>query len=94
MPTRTLRILVNGARKTRRRGPGICRGCQRRIFWVAGINRKPVPMDDVPEVIALSGDVETVSADYAHWNTCADRDRFRRDRQSAETRSEQGLFEN
>jgi hypothetical protein len=66
----TMEILVNGARGTRRRGPGMCKACNRKIFWVATARKKAMPFDDVPEVIALNGDLETVSTAGVHWSTC------------------------
>jgi hypothetical protein len=78
MSATTIRILVNGARGTQRRGPGWCKGCGNRIFWCATELRKPIPFDVHPEVIALQGDVEVVSAAEVHWRTCEKREQFRK----------------
>jgi hypothetical protein len=78
MPSHTIRILSNGARGSRRRGPGTCRGCSRKIFWVATVAGKPTCFDDVPEVLSLDGDVETVSTEHVHWATCPKRADFKR----------------
>ena len=70
MPATTTRILVNGARGSRRRGPGVCRGCGRKIWWVATEAGRPTCFDEVPDVRELDGDVEVVSAEGIHWRTC------------------------
>jgi predicted DNA-binding protein with PD1-like motif len=73
MPSHTIQILVNGARGTRRRGPGACAGCGRKIWWCATVAKKPIPFDEAPDVISLDGDVETVSTEHVHWATCSAR---------------------
>jgi hypothetical protein len=78
MPSHTLQILTNGARGTRRRGPGVCKGCGQKIFWVATARGKPTCFDAVPEVISLDGDLETVSTAGVHWATCPKRADFER----------------
>jgi hypothetical protein len=70
MASRTVGILVNGARGSRRRGASECKGCGRKILWCATPAGKAMPFDEAPEVIALNGDVETVSAERVHWYTC------------------------
>ena len=67
---RTIEILANGARHSRRRGPGWCRSCRARIFWVATEAGKPLAFNVVPEVLELNGDVETVSTEHVHFSTC------------------------
>lgn len=75
---RTTRILVNGARGSRRRGPGTCTGCGRKLYWVATEAGKPTCFDVVPEVLELDGDVEVVSTEHSHWWTCPKSADFKR----------------
>jgi hypothetical protein len=78
----TLEILVNGARGSRQRGWGVCKGptCRRHVYWVATARGRPISFDEVPEVISPDGDLETVSTEHVHFSTCPDRDRFKRPR--------------
>jgi hypothetical protein len=78
MPRGEIDILVNGARGSRRRGAGTCRGCGNAIWWVASAAGKPIPFDEVPDPIETNGDVETVSTDKCHWSTCEKRDEFKK----------------
>ena len=79
MSSQTVDVLVNGARGSRRRGAGTCKGCGLAIWWCATAkNQRPIPFDEVPEVDELHGDVETVSTKKCHWNTCEKRDQFKK----------------
>ncbi len=80
MSQKTVDVLVNGARGSRRRGVSECRGCKRAIYWCASVAGKPIPFDENPDPIAVHGDIETVSADLVHWRTCPKRDEFRKPR--------------
>jgi hypothetical protein len=78
MQARTIDLLVNGARGSRRRGVTACKGCGRAIVWCATAAGKPIPFDEMPDVISLDDDVETVSTEHVHWGTCSARDQFKR----------------
>lgn len=78
MPAKTVRILANGARGSRRRGPGSCRGCGNAMWWCATEAGRPIPFDEAPDVIERDGDVEVVSAEKVHWATCSKRDEFKK----------------
>ena len=79
MPSHTIEILANGARGSRRRGPGSCRGCNRKIFWCASVAGKPIPFDVNPEIVRMrEPDVEEVSAEHVHWVTCPEAGKFKR----------------
>jgi hypothetical protein len=76
--THTIEVLVNGARGSRRRGPGLCRGCQATIVWCATAAGKPMPFDEMPDPISVDGDVETVSTEFVHWSRCPKAADFKR----------------
>lgn len=74
----TVRILVNGARRSRRRGAGSCSACHQKLWWCATEAGKPIPFDEVPDVINQEGDVEVVSTALVHWRTCPEAKSFRK----------------
>jgi hypothetical protein len=77
-PSRTIEILVNGARGSRRRGPGRCRSCGQSIFWVATAAGRPLPFNEVPDVLRLEGDIEQVSAEHVHFGNCPQAGQWRK----------------
>jgi hypothetical protein len=77
MPNKTIQIYVDG-KGQRRRGVGACKGCGQRVFWCETLMHNAIPFDVVPEVIAVSGDLETVSTERVHWSNCPKREDFHR----------------
>lgn len=56
------------------KGNSLCRACGTEIRWYETPNKKKIPID--------------ADAKQAHWSTCPDADRFRKERQrKAESRS-------
>lgn len=72
-----IQILVSGARGSRRRGVTACKGCGNAIVWCATLAGKPMPFEEMPDVISVDGDVETVSTEHTHWH-CPKAAEFRR----------------
>jgi hypothetical protein len=81
MPEQLIRLFEDS------KAPGRCRGCEAAIDWFETLAGKKMPMnpDAVPRKSEKeSGSFGRVVAFYAaedsHWNTCPEREQFKRGR--------------